>query len=417
MTRRGVGLVVAAAALWISARAFGIDELHTAATATALLVLVGVLWVVVPQRLAATLEVRPGFVAAGEESLLHLRLRNPGVLPTPAYEIHVRTSGGLEVRTADPAAVAPRSSRDVDLRVRALRRGVHTLGPVEALRRDPFGIATRRTVLHASAELTVTPTISRLDPPLTLGGGPGDTTRAARRVPGMGTDFVEIRPYLPGDDLRSVHWPSTAHRGELMIRRVEEARAPRAAVFVDTRATGFPAGDATRFEQAVDVAASIAVHLLERGVELTVIDGQGAVASVTDPRRRLLRRFAQLSPTSEPLHRITDRVEARAAGVGTLVAVLPAPAPAELTAWQAATRSVPQRIAVVLTDDLPADAGPGSPSRVGDAPPRGSRTSRHAADGVMSLRQAGWLTVALHPGDTAPVAWRALLAGSARAVR
>lgn len=404
MTRRGVGLVAASAALWVCARLFGIDELHTAATATALLVIVGVLWVVAPIRLTAMLSVRPAFLVVGEEAVARLRLHNIGFLPTPSLELVLRAPSGVAVRPTLPAVIAPRSSRDIDVPLHARRRGVHTVGPVEALRQDPFGIAVRRTVLHASVQLTVTPTITFLEPPLALAGGPGETARAARRVPGMGTDFVEIRPYLPGDDLRSVHWPSTAHRGELMIRRVEEARAPRAAVLVDTRTTGFPAGDMTRFEQAVDLAASIAVHLLERGVDVTVIDGQDLIAEDVDPRRRLLRRFAQLAPTSEPLHRVTDRVATRTVGVGTLIVVLPAPRPADLPAWQGATRSVPQRIAVILHGD---EAG------AWHAP----RSVENASQSVASLRQAGWQSIAARPGDTTSTTWRALMATPARAMR
>ena len=109
--------------------------------------------------------------------------------------------------------------------------------------------------------------------------------RASRRP---GEDDVAPREYRHGDDLRRVHWRSTARRGELMVRREEQPwqsrgdAAPRHPARARTGATG-PAGS---FEQAVSAAASIGVHLCRAGLEpaLRHRRGRGAAGRVRGRR-------------------------------------------------------------------------------------------------------------------------------------
>ena len=67
--------------------------------------------------------------------------------------------------------------------------------------------------------------------------------------------FISMREYVPGDDPRMIHWPTTARTGTLMIREHVEVRRPEYTIVLDTaRAVGTP----DDFEEAVDVAASLA---------------------------------------------------------------------------------------------------------------------------------------------------------------
>ena len=68
-------------------------------------------------------------------------------------------------------------------------------------------------------------------------------------------DLVTLRPYVVGDDLRRVHWPSTAHADELQVRRDEERWQGHLTVLLDAQRRCARAP--RRFERAVSAAAGI----------------------------------------------------------------------------------------------------------------------------------------------------------------
>src|SRR5437660_8459465 len=83
----------------------------------------------------------------------------------------------------------------------------------------------------------------------------------ASRVP-VGLDFFALREYEVGDDLRRVHWRSTARTGDLMLCQDELRHGEVATVLVDTRAA---AHDGDSFERALEVAASVTAALVAGG--------------------------------------------------------------------------------------------------------------------------------------------------------
>lgn len=84
------------------------------------------------------------------------------------------------------------------------------------------------------------------------------------------------RGYRYGDDLRRVHWRSTARYGELMVRREEQPQRARCTVLLDTRGIAFAGqGPDSAFEWAVSGAASVLVHMLERGFSVRLLSDTG----------------------------------------------------------------------------------------------------------------------------------------------
>ncbi|MBL7520970.1 DUF58 domain-containing protein, partial [Frankia sp. CNm7] len=138
------------------------------------------------------------------------------------------------------------------------RRGVWCLGPAVAVRRDPLGLLERRRGLAQAVTLVVHPRRVDLDP--LVWSRHQWTAGAGRALPRPGlAEFERLREYVAGDDLRRVHWLSSARAGTLQVRtHVDPARAA-AFVLLDTRRGSYPAGDAgdAAFEDAVDVAASV----------------------------------------------------------------------------------------------------------------------------------------------------------------
>ena len=79
--------------------------------------------------------------------------------------------------------------------------------------------------------------------------------------------FISMREYVPGDDPRMIHWPTTARTGTLMVREHVEVRRPEFTVVLDTAPM---AGGPDDFEEAVDVAATLAVHAIRTGLDVVV---------------------------------------------------------------------------------------------------------------------------------------------------
>jgi uncharacterized protein (DUF58 family) len=110
----------------------------------------------------------------------------------------------------------------------------------------------------------------------------GDST--PQKFGATGHDDVIVREYRQGDDVRRIHWASTARRGELMVRREEQTWDPATTVLLDSRQLAH-AGKHHRssFEWAVSAACSIALHFLDAGFRIELFDADGAM--VTSDRR------------------------------------------------------------------------------------------------------------------------------------
>ena len=78
---------------------------------------------------------------------------------------------------------------------------------------------------------------------------------------------MSLREYVPGDDPRLIHWMTTARTGTLMVKEHVELRRPEFTVVLDTAHHVATPDD---FEEAVDVAASIAVHAVRSGLDVVV---------------------------------------------------------------------------------------------------------------------------------------------------
>ena len=125
---------------------------------------------------------------------------------------------------------------------------------------DPFGLVELGRAFHTTVPLTVTPRTVPLTQ-IPLGGawtGSGDN-RPRAFATGSAED-VTVREYRRGDELRRVHWRSSAKIGELMVRREEQPWQSRATLFFDNRLRAHRGqGIASSLEAAVSAAASIAV--------------------------------------------------------------------------------------------------------------------------------------------------------------
>jgi uncharacterized protein (DUF58 family) len=174
------------------------------------------------------------------------------------------------------------------------RRGVLTVGPLRVGRRDPLGLCAVQRRLVPPAQVLIRPQWHDLAA-IPLGAAPSldgllDTARHGSIT------FHALREYRPGDELRRVHWRTSARLGELMVREHIDTALPRLAVLVDDRAESYD-GDPAAIEEVADAAASVvAVAGRDRLPFALVAASRAAAATTVDAGLDLL---ARLRPTPQ----------------------------------------------------------------------------------------------------------------------
>ncbi|GHF31852.1 DUF58 domain-containing protein [Streptomyces morookaense] len=229
-------------------------------------------------RVAGSRALSPARVSAAQEARVQLCVDNVSRLPTGVLLLQDRVPYVLGPRPRFVLdRIEPGGRREVSYRVRAELRGRYPMGPLQLRLSDPFGMCELTRGFGTHDTLTVVPRVEPL-PPVRLGGeatGHGDGR--LRSLALAGEDDVLPRGYRHGDDLRRVHWRSTARHGELMVRREEQPQRAHATVLLDTRGTAYAGvGPDAAFEWAVSGAASAAVHLLERGFSVRLLTDSGS---------------------------------------------------------------------------------------------------------------------------------------------
>lgn len=229
-------------------------------------------------RVSGSRRLTPARVPAGAEARVHLRMDNVSRLPTGLLLLQDRVPYVLGPRPRFVLdRIEPGGRREVSYRVRSDLRGRYPLGPLQLRLSDPFGMCELTRSFSASDTLTVTPRVEPL-PPVQLAGEATGYGDGRQRAPALaGEDDVIPRGYRYGDDLRRVHWRSTARHGELMVRREEQPHRARCTVLLDTRARAYRgSGPDSAFEWAVSGAASVMVHMLQRGYSVRLLTDTGS---------------------------------------------------------------------------------------------------------------------------------------------
>lgn len=255
LTRQGWLVAVGVTVLLVAGRVFGVLELFVLGAAGAALLLFSLAFVALTRlRLAVGRLVTPPRVYSGNPSRVELSVRNDGQRTTPVVRLFDPVTG---TRGADLLAgpLAPGEVSQAAYRLPTERRGILAIGPLEVVVSDPFGLASSTAEAAPQAELTVFPHIDEVVAvPQTSGYDPHAGAEHPSALGRTGEDFYALREYVLGDDLRRVHWPSTARRDELMVRQDELPWQGRVSLLLDVRrSTHSPAS----LELAVSAAASV----------------------------------------------------------------------------------------------------------------------------------------------------------------
>ena len=255
-TQRGWLVALGAVLLAVTGRLLAVLDLLLVGAAAMALLAGAVAYVhLVRWSVHATRKVRPPRVHAGSASRVELVVRNAGIRRSPLLTVRDPFDGGRRWARFLLAPLAPGETGRAAYRLPTDRRGVYELGPLRIEVGDPFGLARRSAVAAPPTKLTVYPRVDPIRPlPITRGSDPRAGSDHPTAVGAAGEDFYALREYALGDDLRRVHWRSTAKIDELMIRQEEMPWQGRVTVLLDLRqGLHTPAS----VEVAVSAAASI----------------------------------------------------------------------------------------------------------------------------------------------------------------
>jgi uncharacterized protein (DUF58 family) len=232
----------------------------------------------------------------------HYEIRKDTWLGCPWLEVinqsNLPKAAGSRVFTR----IGPHQLRYYSARTVLTRRGAYLLGPTTLTSGDPFGIFTIQKKITARDTLVILPmtfAISRFPPPPgLLPGGKAIRQRTFDVTP----HAAEVREYVPGDPMKRIHWPSTAHRGQLMVKEFEQDPQADIWLFLDAyhpAHVSLPEKEVSNkeeniwlrrpkvslpgdtFEYAISVAASLASFFLmdRRKVGLMCAAGKFTVVS------------------------------------------------------------------------------------------------------------------------------------------
>lgn len=224
-------------------------------------------------RLALVRSVSPQVTPVGHIVEVRLQLTNEGRTP----------AGVLLLEDQLPYAVGTKPrflldgvrhgwQHELTYQVRSELRGRFRIGPMTVRVSDPFGMVELGHSFHAVTTMTVTPRTVPLSPIPLAGAWSGSGDNRPRAFATGSAEDVTIRDYRRGDDLRRVHWRTSARLGELMVRREEQPWQSRATVVLDDRVRAHRGrATASSLETAVHAAASIITHLDQRGYTVRLV--------------------------------------------------------------------------------------------------------------------------------------------------
>ena len=244
----------------VAALAAGRPELAVLATPFALLVAVALAGEG-PPSLDGSLLLERDRALEGETVRATATVRSTGAA---AVEVHLPVAARM---ASAPASIglwfASGERRAAEFELAAQRWGVHGIGPMVVRARDRLGAFTVEGPLGEHRELRVYPAVGRvrsLVAPLRTRPVLGSQLSRER---GEGIEFADLRPFVPGDRVRSINWRATSRRQVPYVNLRHPEQSADVVLFLDTFAEAEHAGEGT-LDAAVQAAAALASAYLAR---------------------------------------------------------------------------------------------------------------------------------------------------------
>lgn len=293
MTAAGRGTLAAGTLIVLFGVFVGYPTLTAMGATLVAAVLVALLLVGRPPEMSSSRQVRPDRVTAGDPTVIELTIRNNGRRTNGASQGRERIGDGF--LTVEIPPLEPGESVVIANEVQTEHRGIFEIGPLTVRRGDPIGLARRGDIRSDLTRLVVHPKIPLMSP------FPTGTRRDLEGLPSGeaaegGVTFSNLRDYVPGDDLRLVHWRSSARVGQLMVRHNIDVHRPRTTVILDTTRDLY---DEESFEDAVRGAAGIIVAAMTRRFPFTLRTTDGHVIDDRSSRLAVMDFLAAIERSDD----------------------------------------------------------------------------------------------------------------------
>ncbi|MEO9325564.1 DUF58 domain-containing protein [Nocardioides sp. C4-1] len=293
LTGRGRAVAVLGAALLVSGALWGYLLVAALGACLVLLVVVETAAVLLARSITVEREVEPRVVVRQSACLGRLTVRGRRRRGLVRLDVADRVHDAL-VPVALPDRIDPDDPEaSVTYPIPTPRRGLVDVGPVQVRLAGLTGMAARSVETGTIDQVRVLPRRVPL-----AGMMPGHR----RAVTGTdetdvlgGTDLVGLHEYQMGDDLRRLHWATSARTGTLMVREDAEPSQAHVCVLLDDRASSY-LGDDDLFEEAVELAAALCRSGLDDGspVRLHVVSDRREVIVPSSVSRRPMREHEEL---------------------------------------------------------------------------------------------------------------------------
>ena len=215
---------------------------------------------------AVDIALNPRRVTVGERAIGRVLVTNTGKKTAAATTLEVPVGEGLAEFAI--GSLQPGADTEELFAVPTNRRAVILAGPAVSVRGDQLGLFRRAVRWTDTIELFVHPVTTRLHP--TAAGLVRDLEgQITKKITNNDISFHALRAYVTGDDVRYVHWRTSARTGQLMIRQFEESRRSQLTI-IHTSDERYYASD-DEFELAVSVSASIGAQVIRDGTQISVV--------------------------------------------------------------------------------------------------------------------------------------------------
>jgi uncharacterized protein (DUF58 family) len=298
MTSRGRAVLALGVVVYAAAWVFGSRALYPVATGLLLAVVLAVAWVRLSSRSPHVSRHGVGRDAIeGDDVWIWLEIQTTSAVPPPTLVAHERPGRLGERRVELQSEWGGRHSARYQLT--RVPRGRYAFEAVRLTIEDPFSLARAELVQGEPQALVVYPRLVALDRLFSEGGAHAQEGRRLLLQRPTGFELHSVRDYVHGDSLRKVHWRSTARRGQLMVKELEDAPRDEVAVLLDGDMT---AATSESFDVAVRAAGSILQAHHGRGRRCALVVNSAALetqAISTDANwRRALEILAGAEPTA-----------------------------------------------------------------------------------------------------------------------
>ncbi|MGE5602580.1 MAG: DUF58 domain-containing protein [Nitrososphaerales archaeon] len=206
-------------------------------------------------------------IFTGESSTVEISITNRSVLPAPWVRYDesspVTLSGSSSLMYA--LALGPKEKVDLHYELIGRQRGLYLVGPGRVAAGDLFGFADLQGIVDEPRRLVVYPRVIPLTAAPLTSRAPHGTLASRQPIFADPARVNGVRPYQPGDPVRTIDWKTSARAGQLEVRKTEPAVSLTTTIFLDLNAAAYSRH--LRYvapEWGIVIAASLANYLIEQ---------------------------------------------------------------------------------------------------------------------------------------------------------